>query len=716
LKFNSEYTLHDYQKRGIDFLTANKYCLLADDCISGEAAIKYNRGGNGKRLKLKDLYTKFHSGKWRSDIPTKTATLREDNSLRLSTIKNIVKKGLKEVWQVEVLAGDKEYSVQMTPDHRVCSESGWAPLNTLQVGSKIRVNGLKYCKVCKTHTEHITYRYSKFRGECKPCMYSDLRRNTIKDGEWIDKDGYVLISGMRFHPYKENHNAVRQHALVYEAFINHMTYIRYLKLLRSNEVFEGFKFIDTSKMSVHHKNRNRSDNEFGNLELMTKSEHASLHAKARPHPAIMSHLGVITKITKGLEAEVYDITMDGSFPSFVADGVVVHNCGIGKSVQSLYAASLTGKKILVVCPSYLKKNWQAEIDKFFPNTTCKMYKSTRSMCPTDHHIVIISYSQLAHGFKVIRGRDVVIFDEVHYLKSPTAQRTEYAHALLDDHKPEYMFGLSGTPIKNRIGEFYTVLGLCSYRARAWEMDVMRDFGHWEFQKEFSHASQLRINGRTITKFSGTRNIPKLKQYLKGKYLRRKAEDILELPPLIEKEVIVDFKETSEFKSEWQEFMAGKGGHISSAKRDVAIFKAKFTAEYVKNLRDDTGKPVLVFTDHPDVTEFIKRTIPKYKCAVITGATPMDMRHRIIDDFQNGVYDFLLATIGSASTGFNITATSNVVFNDMAWVGADNYQAYKRVHRIGQSKTVVVHYILGGKIDLLISRALRTKDRDLKKIL
>ncbi len=392
--------------------------------------------------------------------------------------------------------------------------------------------------------------------------------------------------------------------------------------------------------------------------------------------------------------------------------------GLGKTIQALAAISKTGLKALIVVPAYLKRNWEAECENFVPHLTVKVYHTPKGMCPTDHDIVIISYSQLAHAFKVVRGRKFIVFDEVHYIKSPKAQRTTLAHELVEGSRPEYMVGLSGTPVKNRVSEWYTVLGICSYRPRPWRLDILRDFDYWKFCNEFSHKKEFTVKGRRITKFSGTRNIPLLKTYLQGKYLRRVSKGLIDLPPIIAKDVIVNYKDSTDtvLKDAWEAHVNKVQGHTSSGKRDAALSTVKFTTEYVRNLFEETGEPILVFTDHPDVTTAIAEGLKKLRCATITGATPVAKRHTTIDWFQEGRIDVLLATIGSCSTGFNITRTNQVVFNDLSWTPADNFQAVKRVNRIGQGRTTFAHYVSGSKISLVINKNLREKERDLGKLL
>ena len=78
-----------------------------------------------------------------------------------------------------------------------------------------------------------------------------------KGGKTVDKSGYILVYSPN-HPYRDNHNYVREHRLVMEKIIG--------RYLLPEEV-------------VHHINNVNDDNRPENLEVMTQSKHAKNHAK-----------------------------------------------------------------------------------------------------------------------------------------------------------------------------------------------------------------------------------------------------------------------------------------------------------------------------------------------------------------------------------------------------------------------------------------------------
>jgi SWI/SNF-related matrix-associated actin-dependent regulator 1 of chromatin subfamily A len=224
----------------------------------------------------------------------------------------------------------------------------------------------------------------------------------------------------------------------------------------------------------------------------------------------------------------------------------------------------------------------------------------------------------------------------------------------------------------------------------------------------------------ITKFEGIRNIERLKGYLKGKYLRRLASKVLDLPPLIHKDIILNTQKVKakELKKAYESHEEGeKSEHIMTLKSENALSKAKDTAEYTLDLVEQ-GEPVVVYTDHVapcmEIAERLKHK--KVRVGVIHGGTPTDRRSTLVESFQAGNLDVLVCTIGAASTGFTLTRARNLVFNDFSWSYVDIYQALHRIHRIGQKGICIIHYMLSSEMDQWIKKKVMAKEELLGKVL
>jgi SWI/SNF-related matrix-associated actin-dependent regulator 1 of chromatin subfamily A len=349
--------------------------------------------------------------------------------------------------------------------------------------------------------------------------------------------------------------------------------------------------------------------------------------------------------------------------------------GLGKTVQALKACYDKGFKTLIICPAYLKRNWINEVTKF-----CKFL---------EYEVVAYSNSK-----PFPTGFDAVIVDESSYIKSLKAQRTMKVHKYAAINKPQYLILLNGSPIKNRVEELYSQVVLV-YPAITKKYPSI-----WSFLNRFANRTVKRYGNQEYVSYEGHRNIDELKLILQHCMIRRKADTVLDLPKINQKKVVVSYAEDKKLQQAWNDYIAGKGVKDATAKKDSAIRKAGFTAQYVLDLISSGTYPVVVFSCHPDAVESIFDDLAAKHIRVrkVVGATPMDQRSDIVKDLQAGDIEVVVASLTAFNTGWTGTKASNMVFNDVHWVPEDNVQAAKRIHRIGQDKPVFYHFVVGSKVD------------------
>lgn len=402
--------------------------------------------------------------------------------------------------------------------------------------------------------------------------------------------------------------------------------------------------------------------------------------------------------------------------------------GTGKTLMGIAHALVTESKTLIICPSYLRNNWEREINKFSIETKSILNVSDKQDADIGIHgeydFTIMSYDRFLNT-EVLGKYDMVIFDEVHYLKSLEAKRTVKAIKWISDDPPEYLLGLSGTPVTKSILDWYSILLLVSFqKEEANGMDIKYFFpSYLKFARYFSIASQMRIKSKygkemKITKYSGIRHYEEFKKLLIGKYVRNLAKDHLELPDLVRKQVSFHNKKIKDdgLEEDFKKFEETGNVAFQTRKAQFAYEKAKFTASYAIELFESGESPILILSDHLNSAQKIAELVrAKMNTRIITGSTSPETRQNYVDNLQSGEIECLVATIGAIMTGFNMTKARNVIFNDLSWSPSHNAQAEKRLHRIGQKDTVTVHIICGGDIDERINQVLEKKITDLAKI-
>ena len=372
--------------------------------------------------------------------------------------------------------------------------------------------------------------------------------------------------------------------------------------------------------------------------------------------------------------------------------------GLGKTITSLALACHAGGKVLVVCPAFLKNNWQKEIDKFTENLD----------------VTISSYSSLKKLASIYHEFDVVIGDEIHAVKNKEAIRTELFHNLLSEHKPKYFMGLTGTPVSNRVSEFWSLLQLCFYGGKYPEFKPFHRL-YYKFCHRFSYERSFEVNGFPITRFDGLRKtrIKELQALIRPVLIRRKASDVIDLPGEIESDFVGTSKKYDEdLKEALDLFKADPNDpQYMSLKAANALAKVDTTIKLAKELIEQGNRP-LIFTCHRASADILSK---KLKCEKIDGNINADKRQGIIDKFNDGIGPALVATIKSTSVGFNITSTNYTIFNDYPFSPDEIEQAKKRTLRMGQDKTCFYYYIFTSEFDKSLRDMVERKDKDINTL-
>jgi len=396
--------------------------------------------------------------------------------------------------------------------------------------------------------------------------------------------------------------------------------------------------------------------------------------------------------------------------------ILADDMGLGKTTQAIVAAMITGERIIVVCPAYIRKNLQREVYKIIKKFRfVHMIESGKDIASWNegHDIAIISYSLFYRMKHRLKFYGTWIFDECHYLKNPSSGRTKEVYKMLDEHIPKRVMLLSGTPAENYIHEYYSLLAICSANPKDTSgLDIIKNYPTKDkFLERFCNRVLSQHNRGP--EYHGVKNIPLLIKYFKGKYLRRETADV-HLLPSMNSQFVKIITEVSYIDLAWELLEAGdlEEIHPPTEKRLNAMAKVPECIKFVKDILSQ-GEKVVVFTDHPDAAKLISEGIKN--SAYIIGGMSDKKRDKVNIDFQEGDLRCAVLTYGAGAAGLNWTAGRITVLSDITYKAKLIQQAKKRTNRMGQNRDCLYYYLVSSEIDEMIIRKVESKIKDLNKL-
>ena len=434
-------------------------------------------------------------------------------------------------------------------------------------------------------------------------------------------------------------------------------------------------------------------------------------ASARPIPPSQEVRDEALRRAHALAAGLFPHQVEGvAFLLGRRRSILADDMGLGKTRQSIVALTEAAPNgpYLVVVPASVKRNWEREILAARPNATVAIVGPNAPPKRGYDGWLIVNYDILGKHTEALEAIPWtgLIFDEAHYLKNHTSQRSKLARALVASAPNAVLYALTGTPLTNRPRDLFPLLQLVGH-------PMGRSF--LSFAKRYCDA---RHNGDGWVA-DGASNLEELRVQLHGVMMRRTKDEVLDLPPKLRTWLSVPVPEGTgrkEMRRVLEMLLVGASGQdrvrllarLMVARQQVARAKVGTTIEFVEGAVAQ-GEKVLVFSAFED--PLTKLAAHFGDAAVsLTGKTPAARRQQLVDRFQNDPsVRVFVANLIAGGVGLNLTAARQVVFNDLDWVPANHWQAEDRAYRIGQTGTVNVTYFTAeGTVDEFVGHALRVK--------
>ena len=405
--------------------------------------------------------------------------------------------------------------------------------------------------------------------------------------------------------------------------------------------------------------------------------------------------------------------------------ILADDMGLGKTRQAIVSLRHLAPNgpYLVICPASVKHNWAREIAQVIPDADVLVIEGSAPVDLTATWVVL-NYDILGRHREALEHRDwaALVFDEAHYLKNHTSARSKLARGLTDSVSTPGAQALivqllTGTPLTSRPRDLFVLLQLVGH-------PLGRSF--LSFAKRYCAAEKGEYGWKT----GGASNIEELTVQLHGVMLRRSKDEVLALPPKLRTwmPVVVAPATGARAVRKVLALLTGKAddstvtvsrtrspqqrgrllAFLVEARQALAIAKTAATLDFVRGAVEQ-GEKAIVFSCFDDPIQTLAREFGP-TAVVLTGKTAPGTRQTVVDLFQKDEdVRVLLANIVAAGTGLNLTAATQVVFNDLDWVPTNHWQAEDRAYRIGQTRTVnVTYFVARDTIDDFVQAVLETK--------
>lgn len=455
---------------------------------------------------------------------------------------------------------------------------------------------------------------------------------------------------------------------------------------------------------------------------------------------------------RSLNGELRHYQLDGySWLVFLSEhrrgACLADDMGLGKTLQTiawLLRSKEQGntKPSLLICPTSLMWNWEAEIAKFAPTLRCdKHHGPNRSDDEFQlreqaqrNDLIITTYNLFTRDKALFYSVPwhAVILDEAQNIKN---HETKQSSAVCDPaltKDSSFRLALTGTPIENHLGDLWPIMQFLN-------PGLLGTYAN--FAAQFNKSGTLGYSHKSLSR---------LKERVQPFILRRMKSDPKIAPDLPQKIETPVYCSLTREQAEWYQSVLNEleRSLACNEQRWGAVLKAITGLKQICNhpalfakdsseLEGRSGKlkclvelleqvleakeQVLIFTQYAQMAKLLREALEsqfKLSVSLLTGElTPIE-RKTVAETFQSATTSpILVATQKVGGVGLNLTAASHVVHFDRWWNPAVEDQATDRAYRIGQKRNVHVHkFICRGTLEERISQMLDDKRRLSEEVL
>ena len=414
--------------------------------------------------------------------------------------------------------------------------------------------------------------------------------------------------------------------------------------------------------------------------------------------------------------------------------VTDYNCilaldmGLGKTPISIAISETLNARTLFVVPATLKTNTFREIKKWTGKEAlilsgsapdgltvdCLIDKTKQTQYNIINYDIIGRETILEKSTKIgvpdvtmqkwvelinMSNFDLIVCDEIHYIKNMSSLRSKGVRGLKSPHK----IGLTGTPIVNRPSELYPPLNVIAPNKFQRESDFLNAF---------------------MDREGNAKNVPRLHELLQDYMFRRKKEDVIkDLPPITRVNHFCTL--STKAQAHYDKALAGLYislrnpsyqrninsilAELTRLKQIISDDKIQTTVDLANTAWEETGEKVLIFSQFVETCNSIAGLLQDK--LVITGHATDEERYERIDKFQkDDDTKFMVLSTKAGAEGITLTRAHTVIFNDLCWTPKDHRQAEARCYgRMSDMHGAIAYYVQAeNTVDEMIGELLLKK--------
>lgn len=428
-------------------------------------------------------------------------------------------------------------------------------------------------------------------------------------------------------------------------------------------------------------------------------------------------------LKKLLKVPLYPYQADGAlFAVRAGRALIGDDMGLGKTIQAIAAAEILNRyfgvsRVLVICPTSLKYQWQSEIARFSGRES-RVIAGGRARRQKEYALddfcKITNYEKLRADLDLIAAwsPELVIVDEAQRVKN---WNTIAARALKQIDSP-YAIVLTGTPLENKLEELISIVQF---------VDQHRLGPTWKLL----HEHQMKDEGGRVTGYLGLDRIGQTLAPIMVR--RRKADVLLQLPERTDQNLLVPMteaqmiyhQENSEIVmrivQRWRKMkflsdqdqrrltcslqnmrMSCNSTYLLDQEGDHGV-KADELAALFDNLFEQPGAKAVVFSQWRRTHDIVIRRLEARGIGYVSfhGGIPSEKRPALVERFRDDPDCRVFLSTDAGATGLNLQHASTLVNMDLPWNPALLEQRIARIHRMGQKRPVqIVNFVAKGTIE------------------